>query len=448
MDSPAPGPDAAEEPRALEPAGVDAVGEVEALGRTSLALLEAGQVVEGLEQLVRAVWRLGQLTPGADRWVEAVLAVGTAAQAAELYEVSAELYAGLRGHDGGQRRAVGDATAQLLLEWGLRLHHLGRDEEAGRSWARCLEVLDPEDDRACTQVVAALAQACLGAADEALRTVRALVPRLREQQRHREARLLHLAGGIAARSLGDLTGARRELVAADELWAYEGTPAERVVVHQELAALALAERPDGDPDGLLRRALRVHAERLWELRLQRLAFLRHARHREQRDADRGRVDEQLLQDPLTALGNRRRFDQHLAQPAGAVPHPESLVLLDVDDFKSVNDLHSHPVGDAVLRDVAQVLRAHSRAEDVAVRLGGDEFALFLQTAVGEAVEIAERIRREIAASDWERLSTGLRVTVSGGIAARTPGQTGAELFADADRKLYEAKRSGRNRMVA
>lgn len=431
-----------------------AAAEVQAQAALALGLSARGRVSEALELLGRAAWLLESVPPPAPGWSDAATAVASAAHALELYETAAEQCARVaRRRDvlGGPRPAGESlAAARLMLEWGTRLSHLGRAEEASWRWERCLELLqDGDPDDPVARAVGALARARLGAPAEALAAVAGLVAPARAEGRLGEARLLHLATGVAARLLGDLGSARRELVAAEELLAHGASAADRVLLHHELAELALAEQPDADPLGTLRRARLAGAERLWELRLQRLATLRLARRREQREAERSLLDQELLQDPLTSLGNRRRFDRRLEEPvADLVPRPEALVLIDVDQFKAVNDEHSHPVGDRVLREVAGVLRAHSRADDVAVRLGGDEFALFLRATAAEAQEIAERIRREIAANDWDRLSHGLRVTVSGGIAARQPDQAGAELFADADRKLYEAKRAGRNRLIA
>jgi diguanylate cyclase (GGDEF)-like protein len=125
----------------------------------------------------------------------------------------------------------------------------------------------------------------------------------------------------------------------------------------------------------------------------------------------------------------------------------ALVLVDIDDFKAVNDAHSHLVGDAVIRGIAEVLRANTRPVDVAMRLGGDEFALFLPALHAQAVEVAERIRGQVAERDWTAVAPGLRVTVSTGVADHVPGQDGIALFAAADEKLYDAKRGGRNRVA-
>ena len=155
-------------------------------------------------------------------------------------------------------------------------------------------------------------------------------------------------------------------------------------------------------------------------------------------------------DALTGLGNRRAFDEALlaelarAQRSGGAL---SLVMIDVDHFKTFNDRHGHLAGDEALADVARVLSETGRAEDLACRVGGEEFALLLPGA-GEASagEVAERMRRGVEAHPG-RFGP---VTVSLGVAAWDAGRhrDGAGLRAAADARLYAAKAGGRNRVVA
>ena len=145
-----------------------------------------------------------------------------------------------------------------------------------------------------------------------------------------------------------------------------------------------------------------------------------------------------LEDPLTGLANRRRLDDTLA--TGSDRHV--VALIDVDHFKRVNDHYSHQVGDEVLRELAVLLRAGCRAGDIAARYGGEEFAvLFHDLPEAEALAAAERIRRTVADHPWDEIAPGLRVTVSIGVAA------GPDLVSLADRRLYQAKDAGRNRVI-
>jgi diguanylate cyclase (GGDEF)-like protein len=153
---------------------------------------------------------------------------------------------------------------------------------------------------------------------------------------------------------------------------------------------------------------------------------------------------QAMEDPLTGLSNRRRLDQLLE----ADLRSRSLVLMDVDHFKWVNDRHSHLVGDAVLRVLAQLLRASCRGGDIPLRFGGEEFALLIEgTSADDVLAFAERTRRSVESYDWSALAPGLAVTASFGAALGSETATSLEVLALADRRLLAAKGYGRNRVV-
>lgn len=159
-------------------------------------------------------------------------------------------------------------------------------------------------------------------------------------------------------------------------------------------------------------------------------------------------------DPLTELYNRRHLEISLQRElARAQRHeyPVSLIMLDVDHFKNFNDTHGHEAGDAVLREVAQVLKRHTRAEDVACRWGGEEFLLALPAcALDDAYGKAEAIREAIAQLRVSSRGTPLpRVTASLGIACHpVDGDNVVDLINCADTALYQAKNSGRNTVIA
>jgi diguanylate cyclase len=128
--------------------------------------------------------------------------------------------------------------------------------------------------------------------------------------------------------------------------------------------------------------------------------------------------------------------------------PASLLMIDVDHFKSINDRYGHPAGDQVIRNVAAIVGRTVRASDISGRYGGEEFAVVLpETDIDGAAVIAERIRRRIEAATMEPVA-GIRCTVSIGIAAAQPDvEDAGDWIARADRALYEAKRLGRNLVV-
>jgi diguanylate cyclase (GGDEF)-like protein len=165
------------------------------------------------------------------------------------------------------------------------------------------------------------------------------------------------------------------------------------------------------------------------------------------------VKRQAQIDGLTGLANRRHAEEVLRTEIARAERygsPLALVMADLDGFKAINDVYGHPAGDTVLREFAQTLRHTTREIDVTARWGGEEFALILpNTGLSGAVELAERVRtalmeRTILTPDGDSLS----VTASFGVAAFSEATGEEELVAAADEALYEAKRSGRNRVVA
>lgn len=154
-------------------------------------------------------------------------------------------------------------------------------------------------------------------------------------------------------------------------------------------------------------------------------------------------------DPLTGLGNRRVLDFVLDKHVEGVRRsiPVTVATFDLDDFKDFNDAHGHAAGDEALRLVADVLATEARRTDLPIRTGGEEFVVVLTgTSLEGALAYAERVRAKIAETET---SVGARLTVSVGVvAARKDHARAADLLAEADAALYEAKRGGRNRIVA
>jgi diguanylate cyclase (GGDEF)-like protein len=158
-------------------------------------------------------------------------------------------------------------------------------------------------------------------------------------------------------------------------------------------------------------------------------------------------------DGLTGLVNHRTFqmrlDEHLAA-AQRYGKKVSLLLTDIDHFKTVNDTYGHPVGDVVLKGVASVLHKEARTTDIAARYGGEEFALVMpETDLAGALKTAERIRERVAQARFRTEHGELKVTISIGVATfPQDGRAKAQLVEVADGGLYHAKRNGRNQTVS
>jgi two-component system cell cycle response regulator len=165
--------------------------------------------------------------------------------------------------------------------------------------------------------------------------------------------------------------------------------------------------------------------------------------------------EAAITDPLTGLHNRRYMESHLGtlvEQAVARSRPLSVLVLDIDFFKAINDTHGHDAGDDVLKEFAQRLRKAVRGIDLACRYGGEEFVVVMpDTDVGVATVVAERLRRRIASEPFaiSQNSRTVQATISVGIAAmQSCEDKAADIVKRADQALYRAKRDGRNRVVA
>ena len=171
------------------------------------------------------------------------------------------------------------------------------------------------------------------------------------------------------------------------------------------------------------------------------------------EASREQAETQLstlaLTDSLTGLANRSQLEQSFDRAVLQRQLPLSVVMVDLDFFKRVNDEYGHATGDAVLRTVAQAMREHVRRSDMASRLGGEEFCLLLpNTDLARAEELTERLRTAIENLDFCHDHVVLSLTASFGIATtREPDEKLDSMLHLADQNLYKAKLSGRNQVV-
>ena len=161
--------------------------------------------------------------------------------------------------------------------------------------------------------------------------------------------------------------------------------------------------------------------------------------------------EQSIHDALTGLYNRRHLEATLERElarATRMSKPLSIVMVDLDHFKSVNDRLGHPAGDEVLRSFGALLTDQFRTDDISCRYGGEEFLVVMPgCAEGAAIDLAERLRRATEASAIACGAEAIRMTVSSGVATfPRHGRTAAELIKAADTALYGAKAAGRNRV--
>ena len=159
-------------------------------------------------------------------------------------------------------------------------------------------------------------------------------------------------------------------------------------------------------------------------------------------------------DPTTGIGNRRRFEESLAdmlRNLGEFNDKVSVLLADVDNFKTVNDTLGHSVGDQVLRLVAKTFVTNLKGSDIVARWGGDEFAAILpNTTLENGLSVAENVRKSIASKSLKNKDTGEtmgKISLSIGVSTYRAGDNGHKLIFRADQALYEAKRLGRNRTV-
>ena len=162
------------------------------------------------------------------------------------------------------------------------------------------------------------------------------------------------------------------------------------------------------------------------------------------------VRELVSHDELTKALNRRSLMARLEQEKSAAARtglPFSVALLDLDEFKTINDNHGHAAGDEVLKAFVRTVHATMRDTDIFGRYGGEEFLMICtDTGLEGARTAAERVRRAVAAADWARVAPGCAVSASIGVAAWKPGEQIDQLLRRADGALYEAKRNGRNRV--
>lgn len=159
-----------------------------------------------------------------------------------------------------------------------------------------------------------------------------------------------------------------------------------------------------------------------------------------------------LSDPLTKLNNRAMLDKTLAREGlMASRHDEdfSVIIIDVDDFKQVNDSYGHQAGDYVLTEIAAIMKKYGRSSDMLFRYAGDEFVITLsKTDTVGAQMVADRIRATVSSKKFVFSGKQIDVSISLGVASIQKGESTSDLFMRADQSLYQAKEAGRNMVCA
>ncbi len=191
------------------------------------------------------------------------------------------------------------------------------------------------------------------------------------------------------------------------------------------------------------KALNANLEALVKQRTEQLAAVNSALEKEKENLTR-----LSSTDHLTGLSNRHHFENVFAEysPATRGKTSDALILIDIDNFKTINDTYGHVLGDTVLKSVAACIKKHSRASDITVRWGGDELIVYApRTSLKQAYQLAEKMRKQIHLLDIAEIDA---ITISAGVAVLQAGDTLSHLLHRADNALYEAKQAGRNNVYS
>src|SRR5665811_255677 len=429
----------------------DPMWRAKALALLAESSTQVGEVSRAMDALAEGAWLVANTRPGRYMHLSASTAVAVALRAVFLFEQADELLAGIRlGDDIEVDLQVLQERALLGAFWGTTLLVVGHDKEAGPhlvttagqalNMGRIAELAGNLEMAARAEIIEAYALSRLGSADLAAARVKAATQRFRLRDELVETHLARLVLGQAATESGDFVEARWQLLAAlgnadlasRDMWAAAAVEA--------LADLDVAEHGPHPAVGLWKRLARESLQRVWVERDGRFTSLQSRNQVRALTAETSRMGQAALLDPLTGLGNRHMMTSTVDLAGDEL----SVVFVDVDDFKQVNDRYSHAVGDEVLRRIAVILRTHCRADDVPVRYGGDEFVILVSGGGVAAEGIAARLHDAVRATPWWQVALGLKVTVSVGVGHPVPAH-GA--IAPADTALHAANSAGRDRVV-
>ncbi|GGC10633.1 diguanylate cyclase [Cellulomonas carbonis] len=430
----------------------DAVWRAKALAMVAEASTRQGNHARAMGALAEADWAMHTIPPGTYGHLSASMAVALALRSVNLYENADERLRALQfAADPVVRLLVVHELAELSAAWAVSLTLVGDDAAAaghyrrlaGRAlnMQRCARAADSPAMMARGEVFEAFALMHLGQLDLATARVRATTNRFDNRPELLETQLARLVLARAATEAGAYEGARVLLELSIRDAQSNGRDTWLATALEALADVDVAEHGRTPAAGIWKAVARGALARLWAEREGRFSALQDRDHIRRLTAETDRMGRVALQDPLTGLGNRRL----LVSTLESATRPMSVVFIDVDDFKSINDLHSHAVGDEVLRRIGQILRAQCRTEDVIVRYGGDEFIILTSSDTERARTVAERVHEAIRSAGWRDVSPGLAVTVSVGVGQPDGGDESPLVAADI--ALLAAKRAGRDRVA-
>jgi diguanylate cyclase (GGDEF)-like protein len=358
----------------------------------------------------------------------------------------------------------GDAAEIASVEQaiGVALAKLGRSAQA-LSWldrALAYAVRSGEADREQRiRLSRAVALRGLGRPRDALGELDGPAAYFQAQDNPRYLEKIHAERAMDLAALGDWAGAYRE---RDAQMAQQQKLAAQLKAEQtsRLRVQFDTEKMEADNRALTREnqlrgkaladAARIRRLQTWVLILALLALCALALLVARHVAAARTMRSLAMTDDLTRLPNRRHLmalAQAAVREARRTGQPFSVVALDVDRFKSINDTYGHDVGDEVLRRVSAACRGALRQSDALGRVGGEEFIAILPgTPRGVAAEVGERLRAAVERVDWSAVDARLAVTISVGVAERAPHDAFADVARRADDSLYRAKEHGRNRV--
>lgn len=431
-----------------------------------MAMLLRGKFEPAYDELARAVVLLEELDTPSYAVGHAINAAVLALARLDLYElatawlerlyhVSAEL------SDAMLKTLYAYNSGWLQLHWASELELIGELDEARDHYRMTLTAFETAPagvdaiDRSYwpreVVVQACAARAMLGEGASVMPELRANLGAVAATERHEATMVGYLAMARAFANEGDTDRAleqaelacsvgdtlpRLHVVAARAYWEYAGL---------------LRQREGSTPttEAYAQLTWRLVRDRWEERRARVQSFDERLDTERVRDEIRRRAAAYLT-DPLTGLGNRRLIEIRLPEllvESAATGLPLAVAFVDIDDFKSVNDELSHLVGDDLLRELAQEMRASLSSEDAIARFGGEEFVIVLPSrGAREAFEVVDRLRQRVEERVWNCLPGDRRIRITAGLAQSWHGATRTQLLAAADEALLRAKRQGKNRV--